>query len=170
MYFYPPAGSLNASAPADVNLEFIAQRLRKIEFEVTKQKIFAKVLVRGTKEAIKEGLAGDEMPWIMAFANDGIGFKNSVEDRLLLARAPWASIPDNLKGKYPEPLNNGAVDRPVPAGQHGHYNSLPQMRTRLVMSGPRLSKVPLSKVERSLQLVPVVADAEGWPRPKGCAK
>lgn len=170
MYFYPPAGSLNASAPADVNLELIAQRLRKMEFEVTKQKIFAKVLVRGTKEAIKEGLAGDEMPWIMAFANDGIGFKNSVEDRLLLARAPWASIPDHLKVKYSDAVNNGTVDRPVPAGQHGHYNGLPQMRTRLVMSGPRLSKVPLSKVERSLQLVPVVADAEGWPRPKGCAK
>lgn len=170
MYFYPPAGSLSAPAPADVNLELIAQRLRKMEFEVTKQKIFAKVLVRGTKEAIKEGLAGDEMPWIMAFANDGIGLKNSVEDRLLLARAPWASIPDHLKVKYSDSVNNGALDRPVPAGQHGHYNGLPQMRTRLVLSGPRLSTVPLSRVERSLQLVPVVADAEGWPRPKGCAK
>lgn len=104
----------------------------------------------------------------MAFANDGIGFKNSVEDRLLLSRAVWAKVPDGLKSRYPDPVNNGVLDRPVPAGQNGHYNGLPQMRTRLVLQGPRVSKVPLGKLERSLQLVPTVADAEGWPRPKSC--
>ena len=170
MYFYPPEGSLTTPPSSELDLEKLAQRLRKMEFEVTRQKIFAKVLVRGSKEAIKEGLGGDQMPWIMAFANDGIGFKNSIEDTLLLSRATWATIPDKLKAKYPDPENNGLLDRPVPAGQHGHYNGLPQMRTRLVMEGPRLSKVPLGKVERSLQLVPTVADAEGWPRPKGCLK
>lgn len=170
MYFYPPPGSLDAPPPADVNLEQIAERLQKMEFEVTKGKIFAKVLVRGSKEAIKEGLGGQQMPWIMAFANDGIGFKNSVEDRLLLAKASWATIPDRLQSKYPEAVNNGIADRPVPAGQHGHYNGLAQMRTRLVMEGPRFSKIPLTKLERTLQLVPAVADAEGWPRPKGCLK
>lgn len=170
MYFYPPPGSLDAQPPADLNLEQIAERLRKMEFEVTRSKIFAKVLVRGSKEAIKEGLAGQQMPWITAFANDGIGLKNSVEDKLLLAKATWAKIPEKLKEKYPETVNNGVADRPVPAGQHGHYNALPQMRTRLVMTGPRLSKVPLAKLDRTLQLVPAVADAEGWPRPKGCLK
>ena len=170
MYLYPPAGDLSAPPPADLDLEKIAQKLRKMEFEVTKQKIFAKVLVRGTKDAAREGLGGEQVPWIMAFANDGIGLKNSVEDRFLLARATWAVIPDSLKGKYPDPVHNGILDRPVPAGQHGHYNGLPQMRTRLVLQGPRLSKVPLRKLERSLQLVPTVADAEGWPRPKGCQK
>ncbi len=170
LYLYPPPGSLDTPPPADVNLEQIADRLRKMEFDVTKNKIFAKVLVRGSKEAITEGLGGQQMPWIMAFANDGIGFKNSVEDKLLLAKATWANIPAKLKEKYPETVNNGVPDRPVPAGQHGHYNGLPQMRTRLVMTGPRLSKVPLSKLDRTLQLVPAVADAEGWPRPKSCQK
>lgn len=170
MYFYPPPGRVDAPPPANMNLEQIAARLRAMEFDVTKSKIFAKVLVRGSKEAIKEGLAGAQMPWIMAFANDGIGFKNSVEDKLLLSKATWAVIPEQLKQKYPETFNNGVPDRPIPAGQHGHYNGLPQMRTRLVMEGPRISKIPLAKLDRTLQLVPAVADAEGWPRPKGCAK
>ena len=168
MYFYPPAGEIKAAPPSDLDLNQIAQRLRNMEFEVTKKKIFAKVLVRGSKEAAKEGLGGDQVPWIMGFANDGIGFKNSVEDRLLLARAPWATIPEELKPKYADVVNHGVIERPVPAGQHGHYNGLPQMRTRLILEGPRLSKIKLSNIDKTLQLVPAIADAEGWPRPDGC--
>jgi predicted AlkP superfamily pyrophosphatase or phosphodiesterase len=170
MYLYPPTGPLDANPPSDLNLNQIAKKLRSLEFDVTKQKIFAKVLVRGTQDALDEGLGGDEMPWIMAFANDGIGLKNSVEDRFLLSKATWATIPKALASKYPSTFNSSVLDRPVPAGQHGHYNGLAQMRTRLVMMGPRLSKIPLSKVDRTLRLVPNVADAEGWPRPSGCPK
>lgn len=170
VYFYPPQGDMTKDAPAGLDLQKIAERLRNMELDITGKKIFAKVIVRGTKEAADEGLVGKNLPWIMAFANDGIGFKNSVEDRLLLARARWAKIPEKLQSKYPDTMNNGNLVVPVPAGQHGHFNGLPQMRTRLVLEGPRVGKIPLASIEKTLQLVPAVADAEGWQRPAGCAR
>jgi hypothetical protein len=170
VYFYPPQGDMTIDPPAGLDLQKIADRLRNTEFDITGKKIFAKVIVRGTKEAADEGLVGKNLPWIMAFANDGFGFKNSVEDRLLLARARWAKIPDRLKAKYPDPMNNGVLTVPVPAGQHGHFNGLPQMRTKLVLEGPRVGKISPASIEKTLQLVPAIADAEGWPRPAGCAR
>jgi hypothetical protein len=115
-------------------------------------------------------LIGKQVPWIMAFAGEGVAFKNSVEDKFLLARAKWSPIPQPLQAKYPEPLNNGVLATPVPSGQHGHWNELSQMRTKLVLEGPKVSKIPAHAVEKTLQLLPAVADAVGWPRPASCAK
>lgn len=50
MYFYPPADNLSTLPPADLDREKIAQKLRKMDFEVTNQKILTRVLVRGSKE------------------------------------------------------------------------------------------------------------------------
>ena len=126
------------------------------------------LIVRGTPEAAAEGLTGKNLPWIMAFANDGVGFKNSMEDKLLLARAKWAEIPEALREKYPDPILNGKLQVPVPAGQHGHWNEIPQMRTRLVLEGPRLGQIDPARIQSMLELVPTVADAQKWERPSGC--
>ena len=104
----------------------------------------------------------------MAFANDGLAFKNSVEDVMLLARAKWAPVPEIWREKYPDPMNNGILQTPVPAGQHGHWNELSQMRTRLVLEGPRLSTIDTAKIDSTLQLAPSVADRLQWERPAGC--
>lgn len=141
-----------------------------MELDLTGKKLFGKVIVRGTTEAIEEGLGDTLVPWIMAFANDGVGFKNSVENVTLLARAKWAPIPASLSSKYPDPVNNGKLVTPTPAGQHGHWNENSQMRTLPVLEGPRVSKIDPQSVEKTLQLVPTVADALGLPRPASCAK
>ena len=104
----------------------------------------------------------------MAFANGGVAFKNSVENKELLARANWSPIPEALRAKYPDPMNNGALVIPAPAGQHGHWNELPEMRTKLVLEGPVLGGIDPKTVERTLGLLPVVADAMHWQRPSGC--
>ena len=168
-YFYPPAGDMTQDPPAGLDLKAIADTLRSMELELTGAKLFGKVIVRGSKEADEEGLTGKNLPWIMAFANDGVAFKDSVEDTMLLARAKWAMVPDALKAKYPDPMQNGKLAVPVPAGQHGHWNEIPQMRTRLVLEGPRLSKVDPQSIEKTLQLVPAVSDALGWQRPSSCS-
>jgi hypothetical protein len=167
LYLYPPQGDLAQDPPAGLNLEMIAQTLRSIDFDLTGKRLFGKVIVRGTSEAVAEGFSGSRVPWISAFAQDGVAFKNSVEDRILLARAPWASIPEHLRAKYPDPMNNGQLMTPIPAGQHGHWNELPLMGTSLILEGPRVTGV---NVDRSLELVPALADALGWPRPEACAK
>jgi hypothetical protein len=168
LYFYPPKGALDQDPPSDLNLEAVAESLRQMDFDLTGAKLFGKVIVRGTPEAAAEGLTGKNLPWIMAFANDGVGFKNSVEDKLLLARAKWAEIPEALREKYPDPILNGKLQVPVPAGQHGHWNEIPQMRTRLVLEGPRLGQIDPARIQSMLELVPTVADAQKWERPSGC--
>ena len=170
VYLYPPQGEISQDPPAGLDLNAIAESLRTMEFDVTGQKLFGKVIVRGSKEAEDEGLSGKNVPWIMAFANDGIAFKNSVEDKYLLARAKWAVIPEALRTKYPDPMSNGNLMIPVPAGQHGHWNDLTQMRTRLILEGPRLSRLDPQSIDKALRLVPAIADAQGWPRPAGCTK
>lgn len=170
LYVYPPQGDIVQAPPSNMDLNAIADGLRAMDLDLTGNKIFAKVLVRGSKEAEDEGLSGNQVPWIMAFANDGIGFKNSIEDKFLLARANWAVVPENLRAKYPDPTNNGVLVTPTPAGQHGHWNDIQQMRTKLVLEGPRLSKIDPQLIEKSLQLVPVVADSLGLPRPASCEK
>jgi hypothetical protein len=169
-YLYPPEGDIAQDPPANLDLNAAADRLRQMDFDLTGQKLFGKVIVRGSKDAQDEGLFGKKVPWIMAFANDGVAFKNSVEDVLLLARAQWATIPEELRAKYPDPIVNGTLAQPVPAGQHGHWNELPQMRTRLVLEGPRLSKLDPLAIEKTLQLVPAVADQLGLQRPESCSK
>jgi hypothetical protein len=170
LYLYPPEGDIAQDPPANLDLNAAADRLRQMDFDLTGQKLFGKVIVRGSKDAQDEGLFGKKVPWIMAFANDGVAFKNSVEDVLLLARAQWATIPEELRAKYPDPIVNGTLAQPVPAGQHGHWNELPQMRTRLVLEGPRLSKLDPLAIEKTLQLVPAVADQLGLQRPESCSK
>ena len=169
LYFYPPQGEISKDPPAGLSLNNIAENLRGMELDLTGKKLFGKVIVRGSPEADEEGLSGKQVPWIMAFANDGVGFKNSVEDKFLLARAKWASVAETLRSKYPDPVNNGSLVTPVPAGQHGHWNDLSQMRTKLILEGPRVSNIPSNSLEKSLQLVPAVADALGFPRPASCA-
>jgi predicted AlkP superfamily pyrophosphatase or phosphodiesterase len=169
LYLYPPQGDIAQDPPATLNLEAAAERLRQMELDLTGQKLFGKVIVRGSRDAQDEGLSGKKVPWLMAFAHDGVAFKNSVEDTLLLARAKWAVIPEALRAKYPDPMLNGSLVVPVPAGQHGHWNELPQMRTRLILEGPRLSKVDPNAIEKTLQLVPAVADQLGLQRPESCA-
>ena len=169
IYLYPPQGDIAQDPPANLNIAAAAERLRQMDFDLTGQKLFGKVIVRGSKDAQDEGLSGKKVPWIMAFANEGVAFKNSVEDVLLLARANWAVIPETLRGKYPEPMVNGSLALPVPAGQHGHWNDLTLMRTRLVLEGPRLSKLDPLAIEKTLQLVPAVADQLGLQRPESCA-
>ncbi len=170
LYLYPPQGDVSQEPPSGLNLVAVAENLRSLELDLTGKKLFGKVILRGTPEAEEEGLVGNQVPWIMAFANEGVGFKNSVEDKVLLARAKWAPIPETIRAKYPDPVNNGILVTPIPAGQHGHWNELPQMRTKLVLEGPRVSNIPPNAVEKSLQIVPAVADALGFPRPASCAK
>ena len=168
MYLYPPQGDMTQEPPADLDLSAVAGKLRDITLDLTGAKLFGKVIVRGSQEARDEGLTGKNMPWIMAFANGGVAFKNSVENKELLARANWSPIPEALRAKYPDPTNNGALVIPVPAGQHGHWNQLPEMRTKLVLEGPVLGGIDPKTVERTLGLLPVVADAMHWQRPSGC--
>jgi hypothetical protein len=169
LYLYPPEGDITQDPPATLNLEAAADQLRQMTFDLTGKKLFGNVIARGSKTADDEGLSGKRVPWIMAFANDGVAFNKSVEDRLLLARAKWAVIPEQLRVKYPDPIINGELAVPIPAGQHGHWNDIPQMRTRLVLEGPRLSKLNPRPIEKTLQLVPAVADSLGLPRPESCA-
>jgi hypothetical protein len=170
LYLYPPQGDVAQDPPATLNLERVAETLRGMQLDLTGRPLFGKVIVRGSPEAEAEGLIGKQVPWLMAFAGEGVAFKNSVEDKFLLARAKWSPIPQPLQAKYPEPLNNGVLATPVPSGQHGHWNELSQMRTKLVLEGPKVSKIPAHAVEKTLQLLPAVADAVGWPRPASCAK
>jgi predicted AlkP superfamily pyrophosphatase or phosphodiesterase len=168
VYLYPPQGDMTQDPPAGMDLNAIAASLRAMDFDLGQGKLFGKVIVRGSQEAVEEGLSGKNVPWIMAFANDGVGFKNSMEDKLLLARANWALIPEALRVKYPDPMNNGALVVPVPAGQHGHWNMIAPMRTRLVLEGPHLGILDPQTVEKTLGLVPAVADALHLQRPEGC--
>lgn len=170
VYLYPPQGDMTQDPPAGFDLNAVASTLRDMQLDLTGAKLFGKVIVRGSKEAVDEGLTGKNLPWIMAFANDGVGFKNSVEDKVLLARAKWAEIPESLRAKYPDPVNNGVLVVPVPAGQHGHWNELPEMRTKLVLEGPTLSRIDPTTIERTLGLVPAVADALHFQRPPGCRR
>lgn len=170
LYLYPPQGDIAQEPPQDLDLNAVATTLRDMDLDLTGAKLFGKVIIRGSKEAQDEGLSGDQVPWIMAFANDGVAFKNSVEDKILLARAKWAPIPESLRSKYPEPLNNGKLLTPIPAGQHGHWNEIAEMRTRVVLEGRRLAKFDAQSIDRTLQLLPAVADTLGLPRPASCAK
>lgn len=86
LYLYPPQGDLAQDPPKDLDLNAVAESLRAMELDLTGSKLFGKVIVRGSKEAAEEGLSGNQVPWIMAFANEGVGFKNSVEDKMLLDR------------------------------------------------------------------------------------
>ena len=166
LYLYPPA-NLDSSPPA--NLPTIAESLRNatVEFDGGR-KIFRRVILRDSDEARAEGLSGNLSPWLMAFADDGIGFQESVDGALLFSRRASFTMTPEMAAKYPDRLNQGKLIQPVPAGAHGHDSSLAAMRTKLVFVGPKLDAVDMTKVERSLQVVPTVADQLGWQRPASC--
>ncbi len=170
-FLYGKDAALN-SMPNDKETGFAAtvEALRNatVEFD-NNRKVFAKVIVKGSDEAKELGLAGDDMPWVMAFADPGLGILTSMDTKYLLSRRADFVIPDALKEKYPDPMNAGKLVLPL-AGAHGHFNESLAMRTSLIMYGPQLGALDASQVKMNINVVPAVADALGFNRPAGCQK
>lgn len=166
MMLYPVR---SLEAPERLNLNEVAETLRKftVEFDHNRP-VFRKVVINGTTEAKELGLSGPNSPSIMAFADEGMSLTDRMDDRLLVSRRDTFVIPEGMRSKYPDPLNNGVLVQPSPLGAHGHDSMLPSMRTHLTLSGPVLSKIDVAKVQKSIQVVPEVANALGWKKPSAC--
>jgi predicted AlkP superfamily pyrophosphatase or phosphodiesterase len=164
-----PAGQLDAAVPQGFNIEQVAERLRslKVEFDGNRP-LFSKVVTRDSDEARSMGLSGPSSPWIMAFAHDGIAIQDKIDPNLLIARRATFMVPEELREKYPDPMNSGILIQPTPLGAHGHDSTLPSMRTHLFAVGPDLDTLDLSDIKTNLHVVPAIADALGWPRPESC--
>lgn len=158
----PDAGDASFAATVD------ALRNATVEFD-SNRKVFAKVVVKGSDEAKELGLVGDDMPWVMAFADPGLSVSTSIEPKFLMSRRADFVIPDALKEKFPDPMNNGKLVIPL-AGAHGHYNESLAMRTSLIMYGPDFSRVEAANVNMNIDVVPAVADVLQLNRPAGCQK
>ncbi|MFW7377287.1 MAG: alkaline phosphatase family protein [Oligoflexus sp.] len=141
----------------------------RVAFDDNKQ-LFTKVLVKNSSEAQELGLAGAEMPWIIAFSEPGISLKTSFEDRLLLARRQSFRLSITNDELFPDPTESGTLVEPKPYGSHGYFSKSDEMRSSLLLHGPKLSQLPASSVKSNIRLVPAVADALQLPRPSGCSK
>lgn len=164
-----PAGALDSQIPADLNLLAVADALKNatVEFDGGKH-VFRKVVVNGTAEAKELGVSGAKSPWIMAFADEGISVTDRMDDRFLISKRDTFVIPDALRSKYPDPMNNGILVQPAPLGAHGHDATLPSMRTHLAVFGPELGAIDLASIKASIQVVPKVANTLGWSKPSSC--
>lgn len=158
------------SMPDETDTTFMATvdslRNATVEFD-GHRKVFAKVVVKGSAEARELGLEGDDMPWVMAFADPGLSVSTSIEPKFLISRRASFVIPDVLKEKFPDPINNGKLVTPL-SGAHGHYNESLAMRTSLIMYGPDFSRINPANVNMNIDVVPVVADVLRVNRPSGC--
>lgn len=132
--------------------------------------LFERVIVKGSPLAKEHGLEGPKMPWIVAFTPSGVGIKNSLEDVYFASLRPDFELKFPWKEELRVALNKGQPSKPMPSGNHGHFNGDFAMATSLLLMGPRLSKVPAMSVALNLDLVPLVADALHVKRPSGCPK
>lgn len=164
-----PAASLDSSVPEGLKLSEVAAALKNatVEFDHGKH-VFRKVVINGSPEAKEMGISGAKSPWIMAFAEEGLGVTDRLDERVLVSRRETFVIPQDMRTRYPDPLNSGILVQPAPLGAHGHDSTLPSMRTHLTVTGPALNSVDLTKVKTNIQVVPTVAAALNWVKPVSC--
>lgn len=164
-----PAGSLDSKVPEDLKLSEIAAALKNATVEFDRGRhVFRKVVINGSPEAKELGVSGPKSPWIMAFADEGLGVADRIDDRLMISRRESFVIPEEMRTRYPDPLNNGVLVQPAPLGAHGHDSALPSMRTHLSLVGPALDKVDLTTIKTNIEVVPAVASALNWVKPASC--
>lgn len=171
LFIYPKWG---LSSPAPTNEKWFKDLLKdlsnkRIEFDGNK-KMLAAVVVKGSEEAKKLGLNFKDSPWIMGFASEGVSLKYSVEKDFLLTRRQQFNIPIKFQAKYPDKFNGKTLLQPSIMGVHGNFSALNDMKTALLMFGPKLNRVDAKKISMNTEVVPAVADGLNLPRPKGCAK
>jgi hypothetical protein len=115
--------------------------------------------------------ADTPLPWIIALAAPGISFRESVEKGTVLALRNGIVLPSDAADHGWTPIS-GALPQPLPLGNHGHIASASEMHTELLIAGPISKTIKLTSSSKDFPLntsvVPWVADALNWPRPKGC--
>lgn len=142
------------------------------------KRLFPRVIVRGSPSARSAGWQDETaLPWIMAFAEPGVGIKTVADERLVVSKRAGFTLPKDVLMAGVQPGHDAQeLPEPVPAGQHGHISSSPDMLTHVAFWGPAFSKSGLRRKSdagaplANTVLVPRVADALGWPRPESCRK
>ncbi|MCX6119713.1 MAG: alkaline phosphatase family protein, partial [Proteobacteria bacterium] len=167
--FLYPAGDLSGRPDPETNLDSVVQALKdaRVEFDGNRP-VFNKVFTRYSDQARSLGIHTDISPWIMAFADDRIGLQNRLENTYLVSRRQTFSVPEVLKPKYPDPMNSGKLVLPIPMGAHGHDSDLASMKSFYFLKGNDFVKSERGSIRSNTDLVPVIADALGWPRPLSC--
>jgi hypothetical protein len=142
------------STPSDQDLKWLTETqfaLLNFRMNSTGKKIFRKVFIKDSDEMRKEGLNHPKAPYLIAFAEENIAIKDSVEDKLILSD-----------------LSNIQLPPPSPRGQHGHNSDNDSMRTFLTMWGPDLDRAPAQQIIFNTEIVPLVARTLNWPIPSQC--
>jgi predicted AlkP superfamily pyrophosphatase or phosphodiesterase len=163
---YPPA---DLAADPDFDLDGVVSMLKGqiVEFDSARP-VFTKVLSRYSPEAARLGLGTKISPWIMAFADDGIGLQNKMEDTFLVSRRDTFKISPEWQSTFPDPMNSGRLVQPTPLGAHGHDSNLDSMRTFLYLHGPAFKDFDRTSLSTTTDLVPNVARQLQWPAPAAC--
>lgn len=186
----PDEASLTTLPPADKAwFQELVTTLRQVTVPgKAAERILTKVWVKGSPEAeAQQWLPSTPMPWIIATAASGIGLVTTVEPGLLQSLRRGAAVPPEMLARAARPMDpvtgqpREGLPEPVPLGQHGHASTERDMLTHVILMGPQvggLSKALRTrqarqaarpKLLRNTELVPLVADRMGWPRPQGCA-
>jgi hypothetical protein len=180
----PTAASLTQPPPHSEDFKRIIERLQSAMVPGSvNQKIFTKVVVKGSQEALRAGWRDDvSLPWIHATSRTEIGIVTSVEPGLLVSLRKGFQASPELLAQSAYPVDGRAVPEPRPLGQHGHASEEQKMMTRVYAWGPGLtnefktkesSKGPRDSIQPvriiiNTNLVPLVADALALPRPTSC--
>ena len=180
----PDAASLTQPPPHTDDFNRIVEQLKTALVPGSvNQKIFTKVVVKGSQEALRAGWREDvPLPWIHATARTEIGLITSVEPGLLVSLRKGFQVPPELLAQSAYPLDARAVPQPRTLGQHGHASEEQKMMTRVYAWGPGLetefsrgksgstsqTRAQPNRIIINTNLVPLVADALALPRPASC--
>lgn len=113
--------------------------------------VFTQVLIKGSADMRKAGLAHPEAPFLVAFTHPDFAIKDSLTPQLTLSDAS---------------RTDGPI--PTPPGQHGHSSQHALMSSLVTGWGPQLSSVRFDKLKSNLEIVPAVGNALKLPIPKHC--